>query len=90
MQFKDHSTLTPCHLNKEEMANPYQVLASFFDYSDLLQHRDALKTLLKVAATGEFSVTLSPIERSNLFTHHCWLEKLVEAAHLICKEKNSK
>lgn len=79
----------PRHLNKEEADLPLQVIDAFFDYGNLPQIRDMLWLLLETTVTGSFSNHLTGRERRNLLYFYQQLEKLVEAVHVLHKNKDS-
>jgi hypothetical protein len=80
-QYPDHEFM-PRELTPEEIAEPTLVIDRFFDYMHLPMHRKVLRELLEALVTGRF-VRLSGEERDDLLHQYQWLEKIVEAIHVI-------
>jgi hypothetical protein len=90
MSLIDYSAhdLIPRKLTKEETQDPYSVISSFFDYAHLPHIREMLWNWLKTTVTENWH-TLSGKERSDALYFYEKLEKLVEAVHLINKNKSN-
>lgn len=84
--YPDHE-LKPRKLTEEEIKNPYQVIDEFFSFGHIPQIRDLLWEFLKTTVTGNYPKKLSRRERCDLIHFYEKIEKLIEAAHLIHKEK---
>jgi hypothetical protein len=80
----------PRHLSKEQIADPYGVINDFFSMDFLPAHRRDLASLLKMTVTGDFNKMLNRKERSDLVYFHSWLEKVLEALHIIYEERGNK
>ena len=73
----------PRKLTKEEVAEPLQAIASFFDFANLLETRELLTLWVEATVTGSFNSNLSFRERAEVFYFYQQVEKLIEVAHLI-------
>lgn len=79
--YPDHEFL-PRELTPEEINDPTLVINDFFDYMHLPQHRKVNRQLVEVLVTGSFNL-LSQQEKIDLLHQFQWLEKSVEAIHII-------
>jgi hypothetical protein len=79
--------LEPRNLSKEEMEDPYKVIHSLFDYGHLPQIRFMLWDLLKITITGTYHQQ-KPGERASLLHFYEKLEKLVEAVHILHRQRD--
>ncbi len=73
-------------LTKEESDNPQQVLAELFDFAHLPELKQLLWDWLKTTVTGSYNKTLNNRERSNILLLYEYLDKLLEANHLLHSE----
>jgi hypothetical protein len=80
----------PQKLNKDEIANPYSVIHSFFDCTDLEQTRNNLWTWLETTVTGTFPKGLTRRERCNILFQYQQLEKLLEAVFILYMEEQNR
>lgn len=80
--------LEPRHLTKEEIENPYQVIAELFSYDHLPEIRKTMFEWLKLTVSGGFHKECRSA-RYDLVDFYEHLLKLVEAAHLIHKERKA-
>jgi hypothetical protein len=89
MPLNDYSVaeLTPRLLTKEEMENPYRVLADLFSYGHLPQLREQFRQWHEFTVCGSFH-KYSVSERRNWLRFYNEMEKLVEAAWTIHKIRN--
>lgn len=83
----------PRYITKNEFARPYSVFFKFFRYYNLQEWKEELEDIL-FHALSKGSV-LDTSSGSDLLTIHIYLQKLIEAAHLIevrelHKAKNTK
>jgi hypothetical protein len=74
--------LEPRHLTKEEIENPYDLVSEFFSFGHLPEQRAYLTLLFDIAITGNYRI-LSRREKSDLVYFYHWLEKALEALHLL-------
>ena len=91
MNFRKYSTTDfhPRHLSPEEIANPYLAIQELFDRVDLPDARDLLWKWLKTAAAGNAYKEQQRTDREDVFYIYELITKLLEAAHLICMDKNA-
>lgn len=75
--------LQPRNLNAAEISNPYLVLQELFSYGHLPQLREQLVHWFKTTVTSSFNKKLSNSERGDIITMYEWMEKLIEAVHVI-------
>lgn len=85
----DPAELVPRKLNREEIDDPYQVIADLFNYGHLPEIREQLWELLKAAITGNYCHDLDRRDRSNLLHFYEHLEKLIEVAHIIYQKNKT-
>ncbi|HEY4290234.1 MAG TPA: hypothetical protein VGN00_24200 [Puia sp.] len=69
---------------KEEITDPYQVIAEFFSAADMKGHRKIIKDLLFAANSKKIYSKDSP---GDLLFHMKLFESLINSAHLINQEK---
>jgi len=75
--------LQPRHLSAEETANPYLVIQNLFSYGHLPQLREMMVHWFKTTVTGSYNKKLNNEERGDIFGIYEWMEKLLEAVHVI-------
>lgn len=78
--------LEPRKLSPEEIADPTLVIQSFFDYGHLPQVRADLWNLFKTLVAGTYP-ELKKGEKGDCILLYEKLERLIEAAHIIHREK---
>jgi len=88
MPLKDYPdyVFMPRELNGEEIKDPTILIDRFFDYMHLPQHRTANKEIRTTLVTGSFC-HLSTQEKADMLHSLEWWEKVVEAIHIIHKQK---
>src|SRR6267154_3378701 len=74
-------------LSYEELVNPLLVIDRLFDFGKLEEIRELLWLSFRATIIGDFPRRLSRNERNDIVTLFEFIEKLVEAAHLIHVEK---
>lgn len=80
--------LSAMNLEEEEIQDPYLVLFRFFDYAGIESQREHLWQCLKTTVSGTFSTELlSKRKRHDMIYFFEHLAKLVEAAHLINRQR---
>lgn len=72
-----------CRLSGEEVNDPYLVLDGLFDYAHLPQVRGFLWDWLRLTVTGGYNRKEGLHSRTSVLIIYEWMEKLVEAAHLL-------
>src|SRR5689334_12000445 len=77
-------------LSSDEIENPYLVLENLFDYAHLPQVREIFWNSFKATITGSYPKKLSWNERNEIVCLYEYIEKLIEAAHLLLKTRNDK
>lgn len=78
----------PRKLSKEEIEDPYRVIHDFFSYAHLPQIREALWEWLKLTASGSYHKQPRR-DRHNLLYLYEKVELLVEAAHIIHRQRTN-
>ncbi|HEX2630681.1 MAG TPA: hypothetical protein VHM26_16810 [Chitinophagaceae bacterium] len=76
----------PRKLSNEEIADPNLVIAAFFDFAHLPQIREMLWDFLKITVSGTWH-TESGESRNDMLYFFEKLEKVIEAIHIIYKQK---
>lgn len=79
--------LQPRKLTSYEREDPISVIHDFFAYAHLPEARELLWELLKTTVTGSYCKQLSQRERANMLYFYEWLEKLLEAVHVIHRQQ---
>lgn len=74
-------------LNKEEINNPQLVLTELFDFAHLPELKILLWNWLKATVTGSYNKTLNNRERASILILYEYMEKLLEANHLLHTEQ---
>jgi len=74
----------PRELSEEEIKDPTLLIARFFDFMHLPQHRETNREIRNALVTGNFC-NLSTQEKADILLSFDWLEKIVEVAHIIYK-----
>src|SRR5258708_35514561 len=74
-------------LTEEEINDPFLVIHNLFDFGDFSDIKKMFWEFFKATITGTYSKKLRRDERIDIVTLYEYLEKLIEAAHLI-NEKN--
>jgi len=78
----------PTHkLTEEEIADPLLVLQDFFSFGHLPDVRQMLWDWLRATVTGTFPKELDRRERNEILYLYEYLERLIEAAHLINEQR---
>lgn len=77
-------------LTKEEMTKPTLVLAELFDFAHLPDLKLMLWEWLKATVTGSYNKTLSKREKASILLLYEYMEKLLEANHLLHIEQQKK
>jgi hypothetical protein len=77
---------TPRKLSPEEIAEPHLVLAAFFDFAHLPQIREMLWDFLKLTVSGTWHAESGESKNDMLYFYEK-LEKVIEAIHIIYKQK---
>jgi len=80
----DHDYIDTSIWYKEEITDPYQVIAEFFAAADVASHRKDIKDAIKAACSGHSWSKKNP---GDLLFHFEKLESVINAAYLINKEK---
>jgi hypothetical protein len=80
--------LLPHSLTKEEIENPYQLLADFFDFAHLPDIRGMLWDMLITTASSNFH-KLSRRDKANMMYFFARLRQMIEAIHLIHQLKRN-
>ena len=75
--------LHPRKLTEEEVANPWLVIDSFFEYASLPQIRDELRIWLEITVTGNFPDHSNNEQRNNLIYFYGQIERLIEATYIL-------
>ncbi len=76
-------------LNREEINNPQLVLTELFDFAHLPELKMLLWGWLKATVTGSYNKNLTNRERESILLLYEYMEKLLEANHLLnIKQKN--
>jgi len=70
-------------LSKDEIDHPELVLTELFDFAHLPELKKLLWDWLKATVTGTYNKTLNNRERASILLLYEYLEKLLEANHLI-------
>jgi len=78
-----HEEMALSTLTKEEMNNPQLVLAELFDFAHLPELKMMLWEWLKATVTGSYNKTLSKKEKASILLLYEYIEKLLEANHLL-------
>ncbi|HCL04660.1 MAG TPA: hypothetical protein DHW64_01250 [Chitinophagaceae bacterium] len=78
-----HEEMALSTLTKEEMNNPQLVLAELFDFAHLPELKMMLWEWLKATVTGSYNKTLSKKEKASILLLYEYMEKLLEANHLL-------
>lgn len=73
----------PCRLSGEEVQDPYLVLNQLFDFAHLPQVRAFLWDWLRLTVTGGYHRKAGFRSRSSVLIMYEFMEKLVEAAHIL-------
>lgn len=80
----------PIHtLSEEEAKNPWLVIDELFGYCHLPELREMLWDSFKANITGSYNKRLSGSERRDIVFLHEYLEKLLEAAHILNERQKS-
>lgn len=75
-------------LSEEENENPWIVIDNLFDYARLPQIRELLWASFKTTVTGDYNNALERRERQDVVWLYEYMEKLVEALHIMhCERK---
>ena len=74
-------------LSEEEINDPYLVIHDLFDFGEFSDIKQMFWDFFKATITGTYSKKLRRDEQFDIVTLYEYLEKLIEAAHLI-NEKN--
>ncbi|MBW0177778.1 hypothetical protein [Sediminibacterium sp.] len=74
-------------LTREEINNPQLVLAELFDFAHLPELKIMLWDWLKTTVTGSYNKTLTNRERAAILLLYEYMEKLLEANHLLYIEQ---
>jgi hypothetical protein len=74
-------------LTREEINNPQLVLAELFDFAHLPELKKMLWNWLKTTVTGSYNKTLTNRERAAILLLYEYMEKLLEANHLLHTEQ---
>lgn len=73
----------PCFLTPEEMNEPREVIARFFEYAHLSDLRAQLWNWLSATVSGDFISDLKSHERSEIMYLYNQLQKLIEANFIL-------
>lgn len=84
-----HEKPTLSALTREEINNPQLVLAELFDFAHLPELKIMLWNWLKTTVTGSYNKTLTNRERAAILLLYEYMEKLLEANHLLHTEQQS-
>ena len=77
-------------LTEEEIENPWLVIENLFDYSRLPQIREILWSSFKTTVTGDYTKSLNRRERQDVVWLYEYMEKLLEAVHIMhCEKKQN-
>ena len=76
-------------LTEDEIANPYLVIEDLFSFGHLPDLREILWLSFKAIITGNFPEYLTNKERNDIVNLYEYLERLVEAVHLINEERRT-
>ena len=79
----------PMWLSKEEKEAPLLVLQKFFEDYKLNELRFYLWQMVEACLTSENSQFAEPVERADLLFHYQALEKVMEAAHAMARERKT-
>jgi hypothetical protein len=79
----------PMWLSKEEKGAPLQVFERLFENYKLHELRYILWQMVEACLTSENSEFAEPCERADLLLHYQELEKVLEAAHAIARERKT-
>src|SRR5690349_1276428 len=90
MGFKTAKNYSIYKLSPEEVENPYLVLENLFDFAHLPQIREIFWEFFKATITGSYPKKLSWTERNEIVCLYEYIEKLIEAAHLLLEKRNDK
>lgn len=82
-----HEKPTLSALTREEINNPQLVLAELFDFAHLPELKIMLWNWLKTTVTGSYNKTLTNRERAAILLLYEYMEKLLEANHLLHTEQ---
>lgn len=79
-------------LSEEEISDPFIVIHSFFDYSDISSVKENMWEWLKITVSGMYcSKLMSKGRRYDMLYLYEHLERFIEAAYIIHrKQQNSK
>jgi hypothetical protein len=80
--------LMPRDLSEEEIKDPNTLIARFFDFMHLPQHRETLREIQNTLVTGGFC-DLSTQDRADMLLSFDWLQKLIEGVHILYKNARS-
>ena len=78
-----HEKASLSSLTREQISNPELVLAELFDFAHLPELKNLLWEWLKATVTGSYNKTLSKRERASILLLYEYLQKLLEANHLL-------
>src|SRR5258708_6990459 len=76
-------------LSKEEINDPYLVIHDLFDFGHFPDIRQMLWDFFKATITGSYSKKLGKEERFEIVVLYEYIEKLIEAVHIINEKKKS-
>jgi hypothetical protein len=80
----------PRYLTPEQVKNPSIIIDELFSYFNLVEVRKDMKQILKMTVISrDFHKLLEQKERSDLVWFHGWLEKLLEAGHIIYQQRRT-
>jgi len=78
-----HQQTSFSSLKKDEISNPEMVIAELFDFAHLPELKQMLWEWLKATVSGSYNKTLSKRERASILLLYEYMEKLIEANHLL-------
>ena len=79
-----------CKLSEEEINDPYLVIKDFFQFGHLPEIREMLWDSFKATITGNYPKRLDRRERNDIVYLYEYIERLVEASHLINENQKLK
>ena len=76
-------------LSEDEIKNPYLVIYELFDFGHFPDIKQMLWDSFKATITGTYSKSLSRDERYDIVVLYEYLEKLIEASHIINERRKA-
>lgn len=74
-------------LTQEEINNPHLVVAELFDFAHLPELKKMLWEWLKATVSGSYTKTFNSRERSSILILYEYMQKMIEANHLLYTEQ---